>query len=118
MGSPLSSRRGNRSLEKSNSVPSGIRSITGLLQEAVYPPVLPGDDDPELERLVHPLQRHGGRGTASLVEPDQLGQVHVRKGVPGQDQGPLVQERLGVADAARRAQRSLLGGVRQRQPEV
>jgi hypothetical protein len=72
-----------------------------------------GDDDPELERVGHPLEDDGGQGAAAAVEADHLVEVDVGQGVPGDDHEGLAEHLGGVADAAGRAQGGRLGGVGQ-----
>src|SRR5581483_94571 len=65
----------------------------GLLEEALDRTVLAGDDDPEVERVLHGLEADGGEGALLLVEAHDGRQVDVG------------------ADGAGRAQGRLLGGV-------
>ena len=134
----MSRSRGKRSFEKSNSSPCGhvVEDLplhhvdpgvdrvaedlapAGLLQEALDAAVLAGDDDSEVQGVLDPLQGDRDRRAVLLVELDQLGQVHVGERVPGQDQEPVVQQRLGVLDAPGRPQRLLLGHVGERHAQV
>ena len=85
----------------------------GLLQEPLDAAVLGGDDDPELERVGHPLEDDGGQGAAAAVEVNHLVQVDVGQGVAGDDHEGLAEHLGGVADAAGRTQGGRLGGVGQ-----
>ena len=82
-----------------------------LLQEALDPALLVGDDDPELERVVDRLEpdRHGR--ALLLVRADELGQVDVAERVAGDDQERLLELRAREADRAGRAERRLLDRV-------
>ena len=82
-----------------------------LLQEPLDRPVLVGDHDAELERVVHRLEGQGGQAAALVVEGHHLGQVDVGEHVAGDDQEPLVELVPGVAHRAGRAERGGLGGV-------
>src|SRR5690606_2340621 len=77
------------------------------------------DDDPELQRVRDALEPDGDQGAVLLVEPDHVGQVDVGEGVPGDDEEPVVAQRLlGVLDAAGGAEGDLLGRVAQGHPEL
>ena len=85
----------------------------GLLQEALDAAVVLGDDDAELERVGHALEDHGGQGAAAAVEADDLVEVDVGQGVPGDHHEGLAEHLGGVADAPGGAERGRLGGVGQ-----
>ncbi len=53
-----------------------------LLQEALHEAVLGGDDDAEVERVGHALERDGDRAAALLVEANDLAEVDVGDRVP------------------------------------
>ena len=90
-----------------------------LLQEPLDLAVFGGDHDAELQRVRYLGQRDGDQRALLLVERDQPGQVHIGERVARDDQEGLVPQRvLGVAHAARGAQRHLLGGVLQAHPEL
>jgi hypothetical protein len=80
----------------------------GLLEEALDPPLLVGDDDPELERVLDRLEADRDGGALLLVDVDQLGQVDVAERVAGDDEEGLVEP---VARQAHRA-----GGARAATP--
>jgi hypothetical protein len=91
----------------------------GLLEEALDAAVLVGDDDAELERVLHRLEADGGERAPLLVELDDGGQVDVGEDVAGDDEEALVLELLhGVADRAGRAERGLLGRVHHADAEL
>ena len=90
----------------------------GLLQEPLDRPVLVGDDDPELERILHRLQGDGGQRPVGLVEVDHRGQVDVGEDVAGDDHEALVELVPGVQDRPGRPQRGGLGGVDHPHPEL
>ena len=89
----------------------------GLLEEALDPALLVGDDDPELERVVDRLQpdRHGG--ALLLVEGDELAEVDVAQGVPGDDEERLVELVRSELHRAGRSERRLFDGVSDLQAE-
>ena len=82
-----------------------------LLEEALDRPVRVGDDNAELERVLHGLQADGCDGALLLVELDDGRQVDVGDHVAGDDEEPLLQLVLGVAHRSGGAERRLLGGV-------
>ncbi len=82
-----------------------------LLEEPFDAPVLVGDHDPELERVLDVDQPDGGHGLAGGVELDDGAQVDVGEDVAGDDQEALVELVHGVADRSGRAEGRLLGGV-------
>jgi hypothetical protein len=82
-----------------------------LLQEPLDAPVFPGDDDAELEWVLHGAQRQRGEGVVLLVELDHRREVDVGQHVAGDDQEPFGQLVAGVTHRAGGAQRRLLGGV-------
>src|SRR5699024_3268646 len=91
----------------------------GFLQETLDTALLVDDDDAELQRVGHPFQGDGDLGAAFFVEADHVGQVDVGERVTGNDDERLSpQVFLGVLDAARGAERYLLGDVVQRHSEV
>ena len=83
----------------------------GLLQEPLDPSVLAGDDDPELDGILDPLQRDGGERAGLLVAADDLGEVDVGQHVTGDHEERLVELVSGVAHRAGSSQRRVLGGV-------
>ena len=83
----------------------------GLLQEALDPALLVGDDDAELERVLDALHRQRGDGLALAVEGDQRAEVDVGEGVAADHEERLVQEVLGLLDRAGGAERRVLDGV-------
>ncbi len=89
-----------------------------LLQEPLDRPVLVGDDDAELERVLHRLEGQGGQPPVAVVEVEHGAQVDVGQHVAGDDQEPLVELVLGVADRSGRPERCRLGGVDHADPEL
>ena len=85
-----------------------------LLEEALDAPVLVGDDDPELERVVDALQADRDERLLLLVEADERAEVDVAERVPGDDEERLVERALGELHRAGRAHRRLLDGVADR----
>ncbi len=81
-------------------------------------PVLPGDDDAELERVLHRAQRDGGQRVVLLVERDHRGEVDVGQDVAGDHEESLGQLLPRVAHRAGGAERRLLGGVDHAHPEL
>ena len=90
----------------------------GLLQEPLDRAVLPGDDDAELQRVLHGLQADGHDGLLFPVKLDDAGQVDVGEDVAGDDEERFVQLVHGVADGSGRAERVLFGGVDHPHPEL
>ena len=90
----------------------------GLLEEALDPPLVVGDHDPELERILHSLQRDRHRRLLLPVEPHHFLQVDVGDGVPGDHEERVVEEPLSVLHAARSAERLVLSRVGEREVEV
>ncbi len=82
-----------------------------LLQEALDAPVLTGDDDAELERVLHRAQGQRGQGVVLLVELQHGGEVDVGQHVARNHQEALRELVAGVAHRTGRAERRLLGGV-------
>ena len=82
-----------------------------LLQEPLDRPVLVGDDDAELERVLDRLEGQGGQAPVGVVEVDDGAEVDVGQDVAGDDEEPLVELVLGVAHRTGRAERGRLGGV-------
>ena len=82
-----------------------------LLQEPVDRAVVAEDDDAVLERVLDRAQADGGHGLVLLVELDDAGQVDVGEHVARDDEEPLVEHVLGVADRAGGAHRLLLDRV-------
>ena len=89
-----------------------------LLEEALDGPVLVGDDDAELQGIVHRLEGEGGHPPALAVEGNHLAQVDVGEHVPGDDQEGLTELVTGVAHRSSRAQRGRLGRVDHPDPEL
>ncbi len=83
----------------------------GLLEEALDAPVLPGDHDAELERVLDVDQPDRGDGLAGGVEVDDRPEVDVGEHVARDDEEPLVEMAHGVADRPGGAEGRLLGGV-------
>ena len=88
-----------------------------LLEEALDPAVLVGDDDAELERVVDRLEADRDRGLALLVDAHDLGQVDVGERVAGDDEEGVVELVARVPDRAGGAERRFLDGVLDRDPE-
>ncbi len=81
-----------------------------LLEEALDRAVLARDDDAELERVVDLDEPDRGHRAPVVVEGHDLGEIHVGDDVAGDDEEPLVEQLLGVADRAGGAEgRGLLG---------
>src|SRR5205085_3783287 len=89
----------------------------GLLEEPLDAPVLVGDDDPELERVVDRLEadRHGGAFLA--VEGAELAEVDVAERVARDDEEGVVEAIARELDRARGAERRLLDRVLEPEPE-
>ena len=83
----------------------------GLLQETLDAAIAVDDDDAELERVRHRLERERGDGPLLGVELDQSRQVDVGKHVARDDEEAVVEFVPGVENRAGRAERRLLGGV-------
>src|SRR5919204_246163 len=66
-----------------------------LLEESLDPALLVGDDDAELERVVHGLEPDRHRGLAFPMELDQRREVEVTEGVAGDDEEGLVEPARG-----------------------
>src|SRR5262249_7880439 len=62
-----------------------------LLEEALDAPVLVGDDDAELERVLDRLEADRDGGVPLAMELDELGQVDVAERVPRDDQRRVVE---------------------------
>ena len=90
----------------------------GLLEEALDAPVLVGDDDPELERVVDRFEADRDRGLPLAVELDEPGQVDVAEGVAGDDEERVVELAAREPHGARGAERRLLDRVLDRQTEA
>ena len=88
-----------------------------LLQEALDPSVLVGDDDPELEGVLDRLEADRHRRPFLLVELDELRQVEVAERVARDDEEGVVEPVRGQANRAGSAERRLLDGVLHVQPE-
>ncbi len=82
-----------------------------LLQEPLDPPVVVGDDDPELERVRHGLEPDRHVCALLLVGGDERGQVDVAEGVAGDDEKGVVERVAREADRAGSAERLLLDRV-------
>ena len=68
-----------------------------LLEEALDPAVLVGDDDAELERVVDRLEPDRDGGALLLVEGDERAEVDVAERVAGDDEERLVELRRSRA---------------------
>src|SRR5581483_9911248 len=90
----------------------------GLLEEALDPAVLVGDDDSELERVLDRLEPDRDRGAALAVELDQAGEVDVAERVAGDHERGVVEAAAREAHRAGGAERGLLDGVLDLEPEV
>ena len=62
-----------------------------LLEEALDPAVLVGDDDPELERVLDRLEADRHRRALLAVEREQLPEVDVAEGVARDDEDGVVE---------------------------
>src|SRR6266700_2501796 len=82
-----------------------------LLQEALDPAFVVGDDDPELERVLDRLEPDRDRGFLLAVEVDDLLQVHIRERIAGDDDEGVVELPARQPDGAGGAERRLLDGV-------
>ena len=82
-----------------------------LLQEALDAPVLVGDDDPELERVLDRLEADRDRCALVPVEVDEGAEVEVAQRVAGDDEKGLVQLVPGQPYRAGRSERGLLDRV-------
>jgi hypothetical protein len=89
-----------------------------LLQKALDAPVLTGDDDAELERVLHRAQRDGRQSVVLLVERDHGREIDVGQHVPRNHEEALGQLLTRVAHRSGRAERRLLGGVGHAHPEL
>ncbi len=89
-----------------------------LLQEAHHPPLLVQDHHPVLQGAGDAVEGQGGHRRLLAMVGDDLFQVEVGQGVPADDQERLVQQRLGVLHAPRRAQGRILYRVVDAHPEV
>lgn len=77
------------------------------------------DDDAELQRVGDALEPDRDHRAVLAVEADHVGQVDVGQRVAGDDQEAVVAEPVGgVLDAARGAERGVLGGVVQAHAEL
>ena len=83
-----------------------------LLEEALDPAVLVGDDDPELEWVFDRLEADRDRRVLLAVELDQLRQVDVAERVAGDDEERVVEPAGRESHRACRAERRLLDRVR------
>ena len=82
-----------------------------LLEEALDPALVVGDDDPELERVLDRLEPDRDRRVALAVELDEARQVDVTEGVAGDDERRLLEPAARETNRAGRAEWSLLDGV-------
>ena len=89
-----------------------------LLEEALDLPVLVGDDDPELERVLDRLEADRDRGALLLVQVDDLVQVDVAERVARDDEERLVEPVRREPHRAGGAERALLDRVLDVQAEV
>ena len=89
----------------------------GLLEKAFDPPLFVGDDDPELERIVHRLQADRDRRAAFPVEGDERAQVDVAERVARDDEERLVELLRREPNRTGRAERRLLDRVADLHPE-
>ena len=83
----------------------------GLLEESLHAPVVVGDHDPELERVVDRLEadRHGG--ALRPVRVDEGAEVDVAQRVAGDHEEGLVEALVREPHGAGGAERLLLDGV-------
>src|SRR5919108_244687 len=88
-----------------------------LLEEALDAPVVVGDDDPELERIVDRLQPDRDSGALLAVEVDEPAQVDVAERVARDDEERVVEAVAREGHGAGGAERRLLDGVLDREPE-
>jgi hypothetical protein len=89
-----------------------------LLEEALDPALLVGDDDAELERVLDRLEADRDRGALLLVRVDQLGEVDVAERVAGDDEERLVEAVARQPHGAGRAERRFLDRVLDVQAEA
>jgi hypothetical protein len=89
-----------------------------LLQEPLDPAVGVGDDDAEVDRVLHPAQSDGGQRAGRPVGLDDGVEVDVGQHVAGDDDEGVVELGGGVADGAGRPEGCLLGGVAHRHTEL
>ena len=82
-----------------------------LLEEALDAPVLVGDDDAELERVVNGLEADRHRGPFLAVRRDESSQVDVAERVAGDDEERVVEPTGGAPHGAGGAKRRLLDRV-------
>ncbi len=83
----------------------------GLLEEPLDRAVFPGDDDAELDRVLHPLQRDRRERVGGAVRLHDRAEVDVGQCVAGDDEERLVELVHRVAHRTGGAERRLLGGV-------
>src|SRR4051794_34691243 len=88
-----------------------------LLEEALDAPVLVGDDDPELERVLDRLQADRHRRALFLVELDDLPEVDVAERVARDHEERLLEHVAREAHRAGGAERAFLDGVGDIEPE-
>ncbi len=89
-----------------------------LLQEPFDAPVGSGDDDPELERVLDPLQRDRRHRAAVAVRLHERGEIEVGEDGTGDDEEGVVELGGRVADRPRGPERLLVGRVPHPDPEV
>ena len=82
-----------------------------LLEEALDPPVVVGDHDPELERVLDRLEADRDRRALLLWNLTSFAEVEVAERVARDDEERLVELVGGQPDRAGRAERRLLDGV-------
>ena len=82
-----------------------------LLEEALHLAVLVGDDDPELERVVHRLEPDRDGGALLLVLGDERAEIDVAERVAGDDDERLVELPAGEPDRAGGSEGQLLDRV-------
>jgi hypothetical protein len=88
-----------------------------LLEEALDLALVVGDDDAELERVVDGLEPDRHRGALLAVEGDERTQVDVAERVAGDDEEGVVERVAREADGAGGAERELLDGILDVEPE-
>ena len=82
-----------------------------LLQKPFDSPLIVGDDDAKVERVVHRLQGERGGGPGGVVEADELAKIDVGQHVARYHEEPLVELFAGVQHGTCRAERGLLRRV-------
>jgi hypothetical protein len=90
----------------------------GLLQKPLHGAVLTGDDNAELEGVLHGLEADRHQGLALPVEFHDASQVDIGKDISGNDEEWFGQLVHGIADRSCSAERVLLGGIDHPHPEL